>query len=69
MLAKENGIKALTVETLSCSVEPPSFPDEILSLMQTFEEYHASIHPQLCRSIFAATSRMAWRIRTRRAAQ
>ncbi len=41
ILAKEQGIKALTVEPMSCSVEPPSFPDEILTLMQTFEEFHA----------------------------
>jgi hypothetical protein len=25
---------------MSCTGEPPSFPDEILSLMQTFENYH-----------------------------
>lgn len=44
MQAKEQGIKAMTVEPMSCSSEPPSFPDEILTLAQTFEEYHAQ-HP------------------------
>ena len=44
MLAKEQGIKAMTVEPMSCSTEPPSFPEEIVTLMQTFEEYHKQ-HP------------------------
>ncbi len=44
MLAKEQGIKAMTVEPMSCSTEPPSFPDELLSLMKTFEEHHRR-HP------------------------
>ncbi|MBD3305225.1 hypothetical protein GF339_02640 [candidate division KSB3 bacterium] len=44
MIARYYGIKALTVEPMSCTAEPPSFPDEILTLMQTFEAYHAE-HP------------------------
>lgn len=44
MLARERGIKAITVEPMSCSTEPPSFPDELRSLMATFEDYHKQ-HP------------------------
>jgi hypothetical protein len=40
MLAREKGIKAMTIEPMSCSAEPPSFPDELLSIMKTFEEHH-----------------------------
>ena len=41
MLAKEQGLKAVTIEPMSCSAEPPSFPDELRSIMTTFKEYHA----------------------------
>lgn len=44
MLAREQGIKAMTLETMSCAGEPPSFPDEILYLMQTFAAHHQQ-HP------------------------
>ncbi|PIE35402.1 hypothetical protein CSA56_04275 [candidate division KSB3 bacterium] len=44
MQAKEQGIKAMTVEPMSCSTEPPSYPDELLSLMKTFDDYHTQ-HP------------------------
>lgn len=40
MLAKDHGIQALTIEPMSCTAEPPSFPKEILSMMETFDAYH-----------------------------
>ena len=60
MLAKEQGIKALTVEPMSCSTEPPSFPDEILALMQTFEEYHKQ-HPTSTVPLYFLRRHLAWR--------
>ncbi len=44
MLAKEQGIKAITIEPMSCTAEPPSFPEEILSIMKIFDQYHKQ-HP------------------------
>ena len=43
-LAKTSGIQAMTIEPMSCTAEPPSFPEEVLSLMRTFGEYHRQ-HP------------------------
>lgn len=39
--AKCLGIRALTLEPMSCLAEPPSTPDEISDLMQTFAAWHA----------------------------
>jgi L-ribulose-5-phosphate 3-epimerase UlaE len=39
-LAKENGIKALTVEVMSSYSEPPSTPEEIDCFMEHFRHYH-----------------------------
>jgi len=39
-LAKEKGIKALTIEPMSCLAEPPSTPEEIRSLMTLLAGYH-----------------------------
>lgn len=44
MLAKQQGIKAMTIEPMSCMAEPPSFPEEILYIMHTFDMYHKR-HP------------------------
>lgn len=35
------GLKALTVEPMSCLAEPPSTPEEIRDMMGRFAEYHA----------------------------
>lgn len=42
--AKEQGLKGLTIEPMSCLAEPPSTPDEIRSMMTTLGDYHAR-HP------------------------
>lgn len=44
MLAKEQGIRAMTIEPMSCSAEPPSFPEELLSIMKIFNDHHIK-HP------------------------
>ena len=43
--AKEQGLRALTLEPMSCLAEPPSTPDEISMMLQTFADWHAA-HPQ-----------------------
>jgi len=40
-LAKELGLKGLTVEPMSCLAEPPSTPEEVRSLMTLLGDYHA----------------------------
>ncbi|MFP4564305.1 MAG: sugar phosphate isomerase/epimerase family protein [Spirochaetia bacterium] len=39
-VAREKGLKGLTVEPMSCHAEPPSLPDEIDSIMGGLLEYH-----------------------------
>jgi ribulose-phosphate 3-epimerase len=41
-LARGLGLKALTVEPMSCLGEPPSTPDEITHMMTTLNEHHAA---------------------------
>lgn len=40
--AKQKGIRGLTLEPMSCSAEPPSFPEEIDSMMIQFSKFHQS---------------------------
>jgi hypothetical protein len=40
-VARQLGLKGLTLEPMSCLAEPPSTPDEISSLMETMARYHA----------------------------
>lgn len=42
--AKEQGLKGLTIEPMSCLAEPPSTPDEIESMMTALGDHHAR-HP------------------------
>ncbi len=44
VLAKEKGLKALTMEPMSCSAEPPTTPEEITSMMRHLNDYH-QLHP------------------------
>ncbi len=39
-LAKEQGLRGLTVEPMSCLAEPPSTPEEISHMMQAFAHWH-----------------------------
>jgi len=39
-LAHSLGVKAITLEPMSCLAEPPSTPDEIRTMMQTAAAYH-----------------------------
>ncbi len=39
--AKTQGLKALTIEPMSCLAEPPSTPDEIRHMMEELNGYHA----------------------------
>jgi hypothetical protein len=39
-LAREKGLRGLTVEVMSSSYEPPSTPQEIEGMMQELESYH-----------------------------
>ncbi len=41
-LAKTLGLKALTIEPMSCSAEPPSTPAEIRALMTELSDFHVS---------------------------
>jgi ribulose-phosphate 3-epimerase len=41
--AKDNGLKALNLEPMSCSGEPPSYPEEIRYMMETLHAYHMSM--------------------------
>ena len=40
--AKEQGLRALTVEPMSCLAEPPTLPEECADLMRGLAEYHAA---------------------------
>lgn len=40
-LAKKSGLKALTMEPMSCLAEPPSTADEITHMMKVLGEHHA----------------------------
>ncbi|MEO8409219.1 MAG: TIM barrel protein [Propionivibrio sp.] len=42
--ARDQGLRALTVEPMSSLAEPPATPDEISDMMQTFADWHAA-HP------------------------
>lgn len=39
-LAKEKGLKALTIEPMSCMAEPPTTPDEMDYYINTLNNYH-----------------------------
>lgn len=39
-LAKEVGLKALTIEPMSCMAEPPTTPDEMTYYISTLNNYH-----------------------------
>jgi len=39
-LAKEKGLKALTIEPMSCMAEPPTTPDEMDYYVNTLNDYH-----------------------------
>ncbi len=39
-LAKEAGLKALTIEPMSCMAEPPTTPDEMKYYISTLNNYH-----------------------------
>jgi sugar phosphate isomerase/epimerase len=39
-LARQLGLKGITLEPMSCLSEPPSTPEEILNMMETAAEYH-----------------------------
>jgi sugar phosphate isomerase/epimerase len=39
-LAKEKGLKALTIEPMSCMAEPPTTPDEMEYYISTLNNYH-----------------------------
>jgi ribulose-phosphate 3-epimerase len=39
-LAKEKGLEALTIEVMSCSAEPPVFPEEIDRFTTYLSDYH-----------------------------
>jgi ribulose-phosphate 3-epimerase len=40
--AKEKGLKALNLEPMSCTSEPPSYPDEIEYIMTALYDYHTA---------------------------
>jgi len=42
VLAKEKGLKALTMEPMSSSAEPPSIPEELDYMLSTLREHHSS---------------------------
>lgn len=44
-LARGLGLKALTIEPMSCMAEPPSTPEEILQMMKELQGHHAR-HPE-----------------------
>lgn len=41
-LAKRHGLKALTIEPMSCLAEPPTLPEECTAIMRNLAEHHAN---------------------------
>ena len=52
-LAAEKGISCLTMEPMSCLAEPPTLPEEIVSMAAPLAEYHAA-HPDTARIGYCA---------------
>jgi ribulose-phosphate 3-epimerase len=40
--ARQKGLRGLTLEPMSCSAEPPSFPEEIDQMMEELSRFHKS---------------------------